>query len=59
VGKGVAATPGVCSDPASQGSDDVKTCIANGQSWRPVVGTTAQVIPFALPSAHSVFAASV
>ncbi len=43
--------------PASQGSAAVNTCVANGQSWRPVVGTTEHVMPLALPSPHSVLAA--
>jgi hypothetical protein len=56
-GNGTAATPGVCSAPASQGNAAVKTCVASGQSWRPVVGTTEHVMPFALPRPHSAFAA--
>ena len=44
--------------PANHGSDETKTCSANGQLWCPGVAITAHVMPFALPRAHEAFAAS-
>ena len=53
----VGGTPGVRSWPAIQGSAVAKACDAKVQSCLPGAATTAQVIPLALPSAHSEFAA--
>jgi len=56
-GNGIRGTPGVPIWPASQGNDEAKTRDANGQSCLPGVATTAQSIPLARPSEHSVLAA--
>ena len=58
-GSGTRGTPGVPICPASQGSAAANAREANGQSCLPLPGTTAQSIPYVLPSAHSEFAAAV
>src|SRR5262245_43801 len=58
-GSGTTATPGVPSCPASHGSPTANACAAKGQSCLPGCITTAQLIPLALPVAHSEFAAAV
>ena len=58
-GSAINGTSGVSSPPASHGSAVAKALLANGQSCLPGCSTTAHLIPFALPVAHSEFAAAV
>src|SRR3954453_18646299 len=58
-GSGTWGTPGVPSWPTSQGSAAANARAANGQSCLPGCITTAHLIPWALPIAHSELAAAV
>ena len=57
-GIATAGTPGVPSWLASQGNAAAKACDANGQSCLPRRATTAHLMPFAVPNAHSESAAA-